>query len=432
MLKKLLHFYQNLWNFKLKKYSPKQSFLIHQARIFVLAFRGFVEDKIQLRASALTFYSLLSIVPVLALGFALAKGFGLDDKLKDQLISNFAGQETVLTKAIEFAQNLLDNTLGGYIAGVGGIVLIWSVMKVLGHIERSFNDIWQIKISRSFFRKFSDYLALMFISPLLFITASYFKVALLERMKDVDLNFITVLAGKFISFAILWLLFSIIYIVMPNTKVKFKYGIIAGIITGTLFSLLEFGFLRLQYSIFSNKYNAIYGAFAALPLFLLWMQYSWLIVLFGAEISFAYQNVENYEFESESLKISHFYKRVLIFLVLHAIIENFKTGEKPLTSSDLSHKLDMPIRLVREIIFDLNNAGLIVETTTASEKEKAFNPALDINMIDLSYVQDKLDKYGSDKISVSDTPVLNKIKNIQSSFLENIEKSSLNTLIKDL
>ena len=435
-IKKVRELYNNLWNVRLKKFSRNKSFVIQQLRIFVLAIRGFIEDKIQLRASALTFYSLLSIVPVLAMGFAMAKGLGYDDKLKQQLIDNFSGQETVLTKAIEFAENLINNTSEGFLAGIGAIVLFWSVMKVLGHIERSFNDIWQIKNTRNFFRKFSDYLALMFVAPILFIGSSTYTVWVTEKLNNIQymeyISWFTIFINKLVPYLILWLLFSLLYIIMPNTKVTFKNGIIAGIIAGTLFSLLQTVYIKFQFLMFSEKYNAIYGAFAALPLFLIWMQGSWLIVLFGAEISFAYQNVENYEFEAESLNISNFFKRVLTLLILHIIIKSFENGDKPMTSSQICHKLDLPIRLVREIIFALKNCNLISETPTSSMKEMAYQPAVDINKVDIKFVHEKLEMFGADNISINDTPVLNKILEIQSKFIESIDKSSYNKLLKDL
>lgn len=428
--------YNNLWTIKPKKFSKEKSFIIHQIKIFVLAFRGFVEDHIQLRASALTFYSLISIVPVLAMGFALAKGLGYDDKLEQQILENFSGQEEVLLKAMEFARNLLDNTKEGYLAGVGAIVLFWSVMKVLGHIERSFNDIWQIKTPRNFFRKFSDYLALLFIAPILFIGSSSYSVAITDKLNNIQyaeyFNWFTILLNKLIPFAIVSFLFALIYIIMPNTKVNIKYGAIAGIIAGVLFSILQTLYIKLQFVIFSDNYNAIYGAFAALPLFLMWMQYSWFIVLFGAEISFAYQNVENYEFEAESLTISSFYKRVLTMLILHTIVSNFEKGEKPFSSSELSHNLDMPIRLVREIIYNLKQCGFISETPTNSPKEMAYQPSIDINKLNIAYVQNKLDMHGTDNIVVNKTKALDKIVGLQTDFINHFEKLNQNTLIKDI
>ena len=436
IIEQISGFYHNLWSLKLKKFSRKKSVVIHQFRIIVLAFRGFVEDKIQLRASALTFYSLLSIVPVLAMGFAIAKGFGYDEKLRLQLLENFAGQETILTKIIDFAENLLHKTKEGYLAGVGALVLIWSVMKVLGHIERSFNDIWQIKTSRNIFRKFSDYVSFMIIAPVLFIASSSYSVWITNQLNNADyaqyISWITVVLGKITPLLMIWLLFTLLYIIMPNTKVNFKHGLIAGIIAGTIFGIVQVVYIKFQFILFSAKYNAIYGAFAVLPLFLAWMQLSWLIVLFGAEISFAYQNVENYEYESESLNISSFYKRVLTILVLYKIVKSFYNGEKPLTAYMIAHEEDMPIRLVRDILYNLKNCGLISDTSTDSPKEMAYQPATDINKMDMKFVYEKMETYGSDNITIENTPILKKIIDIQTGFIDNIEKSSFNKLIKDL
>jgi len=135
----------DIWRIRLEDLPRKKSFLIKQLRIFLLSARGFDEDKCQLRASALTFYSLISIVPVAAMAFGIAKGFGFEKLLEKQLMNQFSGQEEVLTTVISFANSLLANTKGGLLAGVGIMVLFWAVIKVLGNIEYSFNDIWGIK-----------------------------------------------------------------------------------------------------------------------------------------------------------------------------------------------------------------------------------------------------------------------------------------------
>ena len=167
---------------------------------------------------------------------------------------------------------------------------------------------------------------------------------------------------------------------MPNTKVKFKYALTAGIIAGIIFQLTQYLYFYFQGE--AGRLNAIYGSFVAFPLFLIWLQLSWLIVLLGAEISFAYQNIEKYELEAESLHITPYNKRLLTFLVMYTIIKRFEKGRKPQTSSGLGHELGIPIRLARDIIFSLLDGHLIMEAATDSPKENAYVPALDISRID--------------------------------------------------
>jgi membrane protein len=292
----------DIWRIRLADLPFGKSFLIKQLRMIILAFRGYDEDRCLLRASSLTFYTLLSIVPVVAMFFGVAKGFGFERRLEKQLFERFPGQEEILGQVINFANSLLEQTRGGLIAGIGLLVLFWSVLKVLGHIEMAaLNDIWGIKENRSWGRKFSDYLSIMLISPVLvlmsgsatvFITTQVTQITQKVELLGVISPLISFLL-KFSPYVLIWALFTILYIIMPNTKVNFKAGLLGGVVAGTLYQIAQWAYISFQIS--AAKYNAIYGSFAALPLFLMWLQISWWIVLFGAELSFANQNVHTYE-----------------------------------------------------------------------------------------------------------------------------------------
>ncbi|MBW1725717.1 MAG: YihY/virulence factor BrkB family protein, partial [Deltaproteobacteria bacterium] len=162
----------DIWRIRKEDFPRMKYFFIKQLRILLLATRGFAQNQCPLRASALTFYSTLSIVPMVAMAFGIAKGFGYQEILENQLLEKLSGQEEVMIRVVDFAHSLLENTKGGMIVGIGIIVLLWTVIKLLGHIEGSFNDIWEVKKSRSYGRKFSDYLSIMLISPLLIIMSS--------------------------------------------------------------------------------------------------------------------------------------------------------------------------------------------------------------------------------------------------------------------
>ena len=174
----------DIWRLQAHKLPPRRSFWITRLRILLLAVRRFNLDKCELRASALTFYSLLSIVPVVALAFAVAKGFGVEKMLGEQLMAKMQGQEEVAERIIGFAQSVLENTRGGAIAGVGIVLLFWTVIKVLGNIENSFNDIWGVKAPRTMGRKLTDYLSVMMICPILLIIASSMTVLLRPRFQQ--------------------------------------------------------------------------------------------------------------------------------------------------------------------------------------------------------------------------------------------------------
>lgn len=429
---------RGVWNMRLKELSGHRHFFIRQLRIYLLAVKGFYEDKCQLRASALTFYSVLSVVPVLAVAFGIAKGFDLADKLETQLIENLSGQEEVLKFLIDFANKMLENTKGSLIAGLGFVILFWSVIKMLSNIEQSFNDVWQIKKSRTWGRKFSDYTAVMIFAPILLIGSSAGTVFIKTMIQEFTQgNTLLESVGPFLTFLInlapfflVWVLFTLLYTFMPNTHVKFKSGLIAGIIAGTIYQVFQLLYIEFQGMV--TTYNAVYGSFAALPLFLIWLQLSWLVVLFGAEISFAEQNVENYEYEAETSEISYDYKRLLTMYVLHQIVHNFKQDQVPLHSQDLSHRLEMPIRLVRDILFNLDSAGLISELTTEKDKQMAYQPAFDINEMTVNKVIDALEATGSDNIPVLESDSYTEIKSLLDSYRKSVSLDQKSTLLKDI
>jgi len=433
------HFIQEgIWRIRIKDLTRAQHILIRYTRILIISVKEFIEDRCPLRASALTFYSLLSIVPVVAMAFAIAKGFGFQKRLEQQFLERFEGQEQVIMQVIEFSRNMLENTKGGLIAGVGVVVLLWAVISVLGQIEQSMNDIWGIKKARSIGRKFSDYLSIMLIAPVLLIMSSSATVVIATQlsriMQKIELlgvfsPVISLVLGV-LPYCLIWILFAFVYIFMPNTKINFLSGLIAGVVAGTIFVVVQKFYIIFQVGV--AKYNAIYGSFAALPLFLVWLQLSWFIVLFGAELSFAHQNVEAYEFEPDRKRISPAFRKLLSLQVVHKLVRNFIQGEKSMTAPEISETLDIPIRLVHEILFDLSECGLVTETTSEDEKEVAYQPARDINDFSISYILESLEKKGIDSIPVARTDSFTALSESLEEFSTAIEKSPANRLLKDI
>ena len=427
-----------IWRMRLEGISRPKSFLIRQIRIVVLSIRGFDEDRCMLWASALTFYSLLSIVPVMAMLFGLAKGFGYEQRVEKLLLARFEGQEEVITQVIGFANKLLENTSGGLIAGVGVALLFWSVIKVLGNIEKSFNHIWGVKKGRPWGRKFSDYLSFMLISPILLVMSSSLtvfvtsQVALLSKKMEA----VSAVAGlllfllKFSPFVVIWILFTFIYFWMPNTKVQFRSSLVAGIVAGTIFQVVQWAYVAFQIGV--AKYGAIYGSFAALPLFLIWLQISWLIVSLGAEISFAHQNVDTYEFEQDSYSVSQSHKMLLSLMVMHRLVKNFCEGAKGWDAMQISHALDLPIRLVQQILFELAGAGVLVEIKSDDEKDVLYQPGRDVGGLTVKLVMDALQRRGSDAIGIAESGELGKLKECIKTFDGLVQESPANVLLKDI
>ncbi len=407
-------------------------------RIIVLAARGFSDDKVQIRASALTFYSLLSVIPILAIGLGIAKGFGLDQTLEQVIIRQFQSQQELLDYILNMARNAIDATNGGYIAGVGIVVLFWSVMSLLNHIESSFNHIWQIRNSRPWYRKFTDYLTIMLIAPVLMILSSsvtvFIKTELSNYLSQSAFpDFLKILVSvllKFSPYFLAWFVLAALFIIMPNTKVKFSSALVAGIVAGTILQLLQWFYIDLQFGI--SKLSTIYGTLAAIPLLIVWLQTSWIVVLLGAELSFANQNVSRYEFESEALNISSFRKRALTLLIINRIIKSFAKGNPPMTAEKISIDLKIPVRLVRDIIQDLDAVGLISVVHAKDDKERMYQPAMDINILTVSYVLSRLDRKGSEHETAVRSKDLDKVNEMLMKFEKMVQKSDLNILIKDL
>jgi len=439
MISRLLEFIRtDIWRIRLKELSRKRSFGIRLLRIILLSTRGLSEGKIHLKASALTLYSLLAIVPVFAMAFGIAKGFGFEKTLQKNLLERFHGQEEVVTRVIDFANSLLEATKGGLIAGIGLVVLIWAVLRVLRDIENAFNDTWGIEKTRSFGRKFSDYLTIILICPILllmsgsvtlFINAQV--VAITERIALLGYfsQFIFFLL-RFLPYCVIWGLFTFVYILVPNTKVNFRSGLVAGVIAGSIYQIVQWGYVYFQVGV--AKYNAIYGGFAALPLFLMWLQMSWIIVLIGAEISFAHQNVDTYEFEPDSEHINLSFKRLLSLLIAHLLTKHFSNGEKPLTAQQISHSLEIPVRLVRQILFELVNSGIMSEVKTVNDKETAYQPAYDIHRLTIAHLLEALDQRGVESIPVAQSRELGVLLEALEDIREAASQSPANKLLKDI
>ena len=427
-----------VWHTPLSEIPKGKTIIIKQLRIIILAARGFFNHKVQIRAASLTLYSLLSVIPIIAIAFAIAKGFGLDQNLEMSISSEFQSQQDILGWLLQNAQSAIEETRGGYIAGVGIIILFWSVMSLLGHVEDTFNHIWHIRESRTWYRKFTDYLTIMLIAPIFVILSSsmtvFISAYLTEFMSKAPIldyfkPLITFLV-KFSPYFLIWVSLTILYLVMPNTKVNFLPAMISGIIVGTALQVLQYFYIDLQFGI--TKLNAIYGSFAAVPLFVIWLQYSWLTVLLGAELAFANQNISNYEFETEALGMSNYHKKALSLIIMNIIIKRFADGEYPVTASDIAVQFKAPVRIIRELLQDLKEVNLVSEVNENEEKERYYQPALDIGKITVSHVLSKVEKHGVQHFLLEKNQDYEKVINMLEKFDSLVIKSDSNILVKDL
>jgi membrane protein len=308
------------------------------------------------------------------------------------------------------ARRFIDSTQGGVIAGVGIVVLIWSVLKMLSNIEASFNHIWEVRSARTPVRKFADYLSIMLIGPLLLILSGSVTVFIstqvevyAERFEIIGMVSPVLLSTlRFTPYFLGWLLLTVVYMVMPNTRVRWTAALTAGIIAGTLYQLVQWSYVTFQVGV--ARYNAIYGSFAALPLFLIWLQISWLVVLLGAEISFACQNADRFEFVQDAKKISGFRRRLFSLRIVQFLSRRFSRGDGPAPLEQVAEAVSLPQALVSRLLKDLTAAGVVSRTGDGNGPAHGYQPAQSISRLTVQRVLTALDRVGSDGEVVPSTP----------------------------
>lgn len=378
---------------------PVVRWLVQQYRLLFHTARGLVEHGTMVRSAALTFYTLMSIVPIVALIFAVMKGFGQIDTLIENLYGLFPQQPEVIDYLTGFAERALARTQGGVVALVGVAMLFWSVIRVFGSIESAFNHIWEVKTPRSKPRQFADYIAAVVAAPLLWVIANAAGDYAQELLGFRDTPLYGVLS-TLTSLAACWVMFTLLYIVIPNTRVRFKSALTAGVVAGTIFLLFQWGYVYVQR--WMTSYNAIYGSFAALPLFLIWMQSSWQILLFGGELAFAYQHIGKFAEERESLLVSHDDRRKVTVAVMLVIARRFRDEGGAIPAEEIRRRLNLPTRIVNDVLYRLVQAGLVLGIRNEEdEKEEFYAPARDISTLTVAGVVTAVERYGSAKIDFS-------------------------------
>jgi membrane protein len=420
-----------IWRINRKDRSSGRIGFYNIVKAFILTIRSIDGGQLFTRASALTYSTLLSIVPGLAVLFAIARGFGFQNIVKSQLFSYFAGQEELLNKATAFIDKSIEYAQGGIFLGIGIVLLLYTVINLLSNIEDNFNKIWQIKAGRTYFRMFTDYLALIIIAPVFLICNAGVNLLLSTTAEQQYL--LGLVLGPFmevVPFLITILLFTILYVYIPNTKVRFSGALLGGIFTGVCFQVFQMLYIGGQ--IWISKYNAIYGSFAALPLLLLWLQLTWFFILFGVQLSFAFQNVNKFSFEQETSNISRRYKDFVALMIMTLIVKRFEKGYTPYTADELSEHYKIPTRLTSDTLFFLEDVGLLVETPSENTLVPAYIPSIDIGHITVAYMFEKIDRHGSEDFMIdtdiefsSEWDTILKIKNFS-------ELESGRKLLKDL
>ncbi|MDR0962295.1 MAG: YihY/virulence factor BrkB family protein [Mediterranea sp.] len=400
-----------------------------------LCLTRFAKDRLTEKASALTYSTLLAIVPILAILFAIARGFGFANLMESQLREGFSGQEDTLRILLQFVDTYLTHAKSGIFIGVGLILLLWTVLGLISNIETTFNNIWQVSKARSMYRKITDYFSMFLLLPILLVVSGGVSIFVSTILKDIEdfalLAPILKFLIRMIPFALTWLMFTGLYIFMPNTKVKFKYAFASGVLAGTAYQ--AFQFLYISGQIWVSNYNAIYGSFAALPLFLLWLQVSWTICLFGVQLTYAGQNIRNFSFDRDTRNISRRYRDFVAILIMSLVAKRFDKEEVPYTAEEISEEYHIPIRLTNETLQMLEEVNLLHEVYRDEKSEDiSFQPSIDIGKLNVALLLDRLDTHGSEDFKIDTEKEFGEEWKVLLDAKEEYYKSAGNILLKDL
>ena len=387
--------------------NPAVRWAVQQYRLLFYTARGLVEHGTLVRSAALTFYTLMSIVPVAAVIFAVVKGFGLTETLLDNLYGIFPQHPEVIEYLIGFAERALARTQGGVVAVVALVTLFWAVIRAFASIESAFNNIWEVKTARSLTRQYSAYITIVVVVPLLWAATRALGLYV-DAQLGLGSSAWSFVVSKCAVLVMTWLIFAVLYTAIPNTKVRFRSALTAGVVAGTLFMLFQWGYVYLQR--WMTSYNAIYGSFAALPLFLIWMQTSWQILLFGGELSFAYQNVARFAVERESLRISYDRRRRAMPAVMVVAARRFCAAQGSTGPEEIRGQLGLPTRLVNDLLYELAKAGMLAPVASEdAEHEVRFVPARDLTSLTLCDVIDAVETQGDATFAPSRAPEIGRV-----------------------
>ena len=340
-------------------------------------------------ASTLTYSTLLAIVPVVAVIFAIARGFGYNRYIETWFRSTLDSQPQVAEVIIGFVNSYLVHTKSGIVFGVGLMFMLWTVIMLTRNIEQVFNDIWGVYHQRSIMRTFTDYLAMFFILPILIIVISGIMLFMTSISSVVNETYMIGPVLKFLIDALpsvmLAGIISILYVFMPNTHVSWRNVILPAIFAALLMQMLQQFYIHSQ--LWVSSYNAIYGSFAALPLFMLWLQFSWTIILVGAELTYTKQNLEYFSHGISKTELSHRHRLMLCCMIAGRICKRFKEGGRPYNLMELKQMTSLPTRIITDLIYDMQNAGILVELNPdGKDNESEWIPSESVEIITVGFL----------------------------------------------
>lgn len=343
----------------------------------LLAVEFFTTRRVIDMAAALTYSTLLALVPILAVVFGVARGFGYNKYIEVWFRELLSSQPQAADAIINFVNSYLVHTKSGVLLGVGLVLMLYTVLMLTLNVEKTFNTIWQVKHRRSLYRAVTDYLAMLLLVPVVIVLVSGLSIA----------------GARLLPYVLMAVVFMAMYMCVPNTKVRLQVVIVPGILAGVGMQALQLFYIHAQ--VLLSSYNAIYGSFAALPLFMLWVQLSWTICLFGVELCYTNQNMDELSFRLQVADISPRYRRLLAIILMSRVCQRFADGKRPYTALDLRRLTNIPIRITQDLLYMLVRAGLLSENSAdGKDQEPTYQPAMTLQKLTVGAMVERLDSMG--------------------------------------
>ena len=391
-----------LWRTTTEELGKGERIGVQILKTLILSVRGFNENDITMRANALTYSFMFAVVPIMALFLAVARGFGFEQVIENYLKNSFLGQydPAIVETIMGFVQRYLETAQGGVFLGIGIVILLWAVYSFFLNVESSFNKIWQVHNTRNVLRQFSSYIMILLAIPILMIMSSGISIVVNTRLDDaqlfLDMSAFLEFVVKFIPWATMWLIFSLMYWGIPNTKVRWYAAVIPGILIGTLAQALQM--LGVYIFMFLGRTSIVYGAFAIVPLLLTWVQWLSLLILYGAELSYSIQNNEHFDYQADIDRMSRRYKDYLTLYICYRIIQRFQAGERAYSTEELSKESYVPLRIVNQLVERLCEVHILTEIRYIGDTQhiRRYHPAMDINRLTVGEVLKHVEQGGSE------------------------------------
>ena len=380
-------------------HDPQKRLLYRTLQTIILVARGFKDKALNVRANSLSFSLLFAFVPLIAGVFAIARGFGFEELLREQLSTSFLAEANIVPIIIEWVDRYLETARDGIFLGIGLIVLIWAVYAFFNMLEHSFNNIWNVKQTRSFGRRLTNYMVVLLLVPIMIILTSGISIFLnstqslapvlqaIEPIRRVLL--------RIIPFVVASGVFTWIFIAIPNTKVRFLSAVIPGVIMGILFQIVQMFSVYLV--ILFTRMSLVYGAFSAIPLILIWLHITCWLLLVGAELGFAIQNNDMFAYEKDLEAMSRRYKDYVMLYLLSEIVKRFEKGEVPQTAQEMAAHNQLPIRLVQQLLSRLEETNIVRRVYVEQAEDETFVPALDTRQITVEMVMGRISAQGTEE-----------------------------------